>query len=190
MEIRLRISLIGDYGVGKSSIVHSFINDEIANKNIPSTIGVEYNSKYIKINSDHLKITIWDTAGLERFRSITRAYYIKANIFFIIYDVSNRKTFDNLNYWYDEIKRLSGKNILISLIGNKSDLSIRNVSYQEGKKFAEKNNIFFEEVNNNEINKINLIFYNMCKEFINKFTISNEDSIILTKNKPKKYCCF
>ena len=191
MEITLRISLVGDSGVGKTSLVYSFMNNEIPNISIPVTIGVEYNSKNIKINSEDIKLNIWDTAGLERFRSITRAYYKKSNIFLIVYDVTDRKTFDNLKYWYDEIIKLSGKSILISLIGNKSDLPIREVSYLEGKNFAKNRDIFFDEINISEIYKINLILHNMCHHYINKFNLEKDTkSIVLSKKNPKKYCCF
>lgn len=200
MNITLRCSLIGESGVGKTSFVSSFINKEVLSKYIPITIGVEFNSKSMIIENNVVKLIIWDTAGLERFRSITRAYYIKSNIFLIFYDITNKKSFENINYWYNEIIKLCLEDKVIMLIGNKSDLSNRAVEFEDGLKFAEERSIFFEETNVNEIDKINTIIEKMVKEFIKKYKATNRNLEIsgnyeLSNKKSykksiKKYCCF
>ena len=103
-------------------------------------------SKNITIKNRIVKIQIWDTAGQEAFRSITRTYYKSSTCAFIVYDISDKKSFDNIVTWLNECRDMCYKDILICLIGNKCDLEgKRAVSYEEGKNFAEENNLLFFE---------------------------------------------
>ena len=103
-------------------------------------------SKNITIKNRIVKIQIWDTAGQEAFRSITRTYYKSSTCAFIVYDISDKKSFDNIVTWLNECRDMCYKDILICLIGNKCDLEgKRAVSYEEGKNFAEENNLIFFE---------------------------------------------
>ena len=103
-------------------------------------------AKYVPIKNYNIRIEIWDTAGQEAFRSITRTYYKSSTCAFIVYDISDKKTFDNVITWLNECRDMCYKDILICLIGNKCDLEgKRAVSYEEGKNFAEENNLLFFE---------------------------------------------
>ena len=116
-------------------------------------------AKNVTINDRNIRIQIWDTAGQEAFRSITRSYYKSSTCAFIVYDISDRKTFDNVITWVKECKDLCYKDILIVLIGNKCDLEgKRGVSYDEGEKFANDNNLLFFETSAKEGTNINEAF--------------------------------
>ena len=103
-------------------------------------------AKNLTIKNRNIRIQIWDTAGQEAFRSITRTYYKSSTCAFIVYDISDKKTFDNIITWLNECRDMCYKDILICLIGNKCDLEgKRAVSYEEGKNFAEENGLLFFE---------------------------------------------
>ena len=103
-------------------------------------------AKNIVINNRVVRIQIWDTAGQEAFRSITRTYYKSSTCAFIVYDITDKKSFENVITWLNECRDMCYKDILICLIGNKSDLEGKRViSYEEGKNFADENNLLFFE---------------------------------------------
>ena len=131
--------------MGKSNILYKYTNDKF-NPSHEITIGCEFMAKNISIKNRNIRIQIWDTAGQEAFRSITRTYYKSSTCAFIVYDISDKKTFDNVITWLNECKDMCYKDILICLIGNKCDLEgKRAVSYDEGKNFADENNLLFFE---------------------------------------------
>ena len=131
--------------VGKSNILLQFAHKKFKNDH-EITIGVEFGAKNISICNNIYRIQIWDTAGQETFRSITRAYYKNSVCAFLVYDVTNRESFFNIQSWMEECKVQSPKSITMVLIGNKVDLhDSRRVSYEEGKEFADKNGLLFYE---------------------------------------------
>ena len=131
--------------VGKSNILSRYTNDKF-NPSHEITIGCEFMAKNLTIKNRNIRIQIWDTAGQEAFRSITRTYYKSSTCAFIVYDISDKKTFDNIITWLNECRDMCYKDILICLIGNKCDLEgKRAVSYEEGKNFAEENDLLFFE---------------------------------------------
>ena len=110
------------------------------------TIGVEFGARMVTIDSRQIKLQIWDTAGQESFRSITRSYYRGAAGALLVYDITRRDTFNHLARWLEEARQNSGSNMSIMLIGNKSDLEHRRaVTLEEGQKFAEANGLIFLE---------------------------------------------
>ena len=123
-----KVLLIGDSGVGKSSILLQF-SDGYFNDILPSTIGVDFKVKVMDVQDSSgqmkkIKVTIWDTAGQERFRTLTSSYYRGAQGIILVYDVGRKDTFDNLNTWLQEIEQFSpggGKDIIKILVGNKAD---------------------------------------------------------------------
>ena len=126
-------------------------------------------AKNINIKDRNIRIQIWDTAGQEAFRSITRSYYKNSTCAFIVYDITSRKTFDNITIWLKECKDMCYKDILICLIGNKSDLEGRRaVSYDEGKKFAEDNQIMFFETSAKDGSNITEIFNESATYLVDK----------------------
>lgn len=139
------VVLIGDSGVGKSNLLSRFTRNEF-NLESKSTIGVEFATKSIQVDAKTIKAQIWDTAGQERYRAITSAYYRGAVGALLVYDISKAVTFENVERWLKELRDHAEPNIVIMLVGNKSDLRHRRaVSTEDAMAFAEKNQLAFIE---------------------------------------------
>ena len=132
----IKILTLGDTMVGKSSIVLRFSEDKFDDNQF-ATIGIDFKTKYMRIGESSVKVLIWDTAGQEKFRNIAKQYYKGANGVLLIYDVTNKKSFERIAYWMNELKDNNQINeIDICLVGNKIDLEGRVISREEGEKFA------------------------------------------------------
>ncbi|EFC40367.1 rab family small GTPase [Naegleria gruberi] len=137
--------IIGDTGVGKSCLLLQFTDKRFQPVH-DLTIGVEFGARMINIDGKQVKLQIWDTAGQESFRSITRSYYRGAAGALLVYDITRRETFHHLTTWLEDARRHSNSTMTIMLVGNKCDLdSRRAVSYEEGKKFAQQHDLIFLE---------------------------------------------
>ena len=181
-----KLLLIGNSSVGKSSLLYRFV-DNSWDENFVPTIGVDFvriyiNNIYIQklktleINGKKVKLQIWDTAGQERFKNITASYYRGGHGVLVVYDITDRESFTNLNSWLIEIEKNANKNVFKLLIGNKSDLeSQRQVQFDEGKAFAESNGMKFIETSAKTDQKVKEAFETLTKEII-------KDN--LNKNKP------
>ena len=154
--------------VGKSNILSRYAKNTFK-PNHEITIGCEFMAKNIQLKDKIIRIQIWDTAGQESFRSITRSYYKNSTCAFIVYDITFKKTFDNVIIWLNECRDMCYKNILICLIGNKIDLEDkREVTFEEGENFAKENNLLFFETSAKNGNNINEIFLETAKILMNK----------------------
>lgn len=132
------VVLIGDSGVGKSNLLSRFTRNEF-NLDSKSTIGVEFATRSIQVDAKTIKAQIWDTAGQERYRAITSAYYRGAVGALLVYDISKHQTYDNVQRWLKELRDHADANIVIMLVGNKSDLRhLRAVPTEEAKQFASR----------------------------------------------------
>jgi len=141
----LKYIIIGDSAVGKSNILTRYVYEKF-NEEFQSTLGVEFAAKNAIIDNKIYRIQIWDTAGQESFRSITRAYYKNSVCAFIVYDITNRTSFENVKTWLDDIQKQCPQTTFLVLVGNKIDLeNKRQILYEEGASFAEKNNMLFIE---------------------------------------------
>nr|CEG02421.1 unnamed protein product [Fusarium pseudograminearum CS3427] len=128
------VVLIGDSGVGKSNLLSRFTRNEF-NLDSKSTIGVEFATRSIQVDSKTIKAQIWDTAGQERYRAITSAYYRGAVGALLVYDISKHQTYENVTRWLKELRDHADANIVIMLVGNKSDLRhLRAVPTEEAKR--------------------------------------------------------
>lgn len=137
--------IIGDTGVGKSCLLLQFTDKRFQPVH-DLTIGVEFGARMVTIDDKQVKLQIWDTAGQESFRSITRSYYRGAAGALLVYDITRRDTFKHLSRWLDEARQHSQSNMVIMLIGNKNDLEHRRaVSTEEGKAFADEHGLIFME---------------------------------------------
>ncbi|XP_028550359.1 ras-related protein RABA1d-like [Dendrobium catenatum] len=140
-----KVVLIGDSGVGKSNLLSRFTRNEF-NLESKSTIGVEFATRSLNVDGKIIKAQIWDTAGQERYRAITSAYYRGAVGALLVYDVTRRVTFENVERWLKELKEHTDPNIVVMLVGNKSDLRhLVAVSTEHGKELAENESLFFME---------------------------------------------
>jgi len=127
----IKIVIVGDSGVGKSNILTRFTNDDF-NQESKATVGVDLASRTLKIDDKTIKLHIWDSAGQEKFKSITAAYYKGAKGAMIVYDISKKESFNSIGKWYQEVREYGDKNMSIILIGNKSDLILlRSVEVEE-----------------------------------------------------------
>ena len=154
--------------VGKSNILSRITYGKF-NPEHEVTIGCEFMGKNIQINDRSVRIQIWDTAGQEEFRSITRSYYKSSTCAFIVYDITNKKSFKSVASWLNECREMCYKDILICLVGNKIDLeSNRTVSKEEGQKFAEDNGLLFFETSAQDGTNIEELFSKPTAEIVNK----------------------
>jgi len=137
--------IVGDSGVGKSCLLLQF-TDKRFHPIHELTIGVEFGSRLITIGNEQVKLQMWDTAGQEVFRSITRSYYRNAAGALLVYDITRRETFDHMKRWLEEARQNTAASTKIILVGNKSDLEARRqVQREEGEKFAKENDLIFVE---------------------------------------------
>ena len=176
-----KIVIIGDTYVGKTNILSRYISNEF-DPNSNSTIGVELTTKTYNFDNNDVKVQIWDTAGQEKYRSITSSYYKGAQGCLLVYDITKKKSFDNIDKWYSELKSNSDEKIYTMLLGNKSDLEEnREVSIDEAEKKAKNFNIAFMETsayNGNNINKaFNELINNVYQN--NKHAFNQEIKVIL-----------
>jgi Ras-related protein Rab-2A len=147
-DYEARFVFIGECGVGKTAFSNKLINGNYSN-NHDTTIGIDYFSSNVTINnSTTVKCKIWDTSGLKSFVPLTKSYYKDIAGAILFYDVTNKKTFDNLPFWINELnlRGPSGYEISKLLIGNKIDLPSRQISYQQAKEFAEDNGFMYLEM--------------------------------------------
>ena len=147
-EFEIKICLLGDVNVGKTSIASRFCKNSF-NENYINTIGGAYQQQNIILNNGvKMKLHIWDTSGQDRFRSMTNLYYRDAQVAILTYDVGKEETLDSLTYWLKELNdKVDQDNMLLCLAGNKNDIdpSKKRVPTQKGKEFAEANNMIFYE---------------------------------------------
>ncbi|XP_019175795.1 PREDICTED: ras-related protein RABA1f-like [Ipomoea nil] len=140
-----KVVLIGDSGVGKSNLLSRFTKNEFSAES-KSTIGVEFATRTIQVDDKVIKAQIWDTAGQERYRAITSAYYRGAVGALLVYDITRNVTFENVQRWLKELRDHTDQNIVVMLVGNKSDLRhLRAVPTDDAGSFAERENTFFVE---------------------------------------------
>jgi small GTP-binding protein len=159
-----KVVLIGDSGVGKSNLLSRFTRNEF-NLETKSTIGVEFATRSIQTEGKTIKAQIWDTAGQERYRAITSAYYRGAVGALLVYDISKHATFKNVERWLQELRENADRNIVIMLVGNKSDLRhLREVPTEEAKEFSEKNKLSFIETSALDSSNVELAFQNILTE--------------------------
>ena len=153
-DLLFKVLLIGNSGVGKSSLFLRFVDDIWEDSFVP-TIGVDFKVKTLSIEDKKIKLQIWDTAGQERFRTIISSYYKGAHGILLIFDLSDIETFKSLNNWLIEIERNANKNVIKILIGNKCDLNERKVTMKQASEFAEENGMKYIETSaKNNINVI------------------------------------
>jgi len=199
-DLLFKLIIIGDSSVGKSNILTKYLKDEF-DPNSKATVGVEFGTKKLKIKNKNLKIQIWDTAGQERYRSITSAYYKGAKGALIVYDITRKNTFENIDKWISDIKSNGDENVCIIIIGNKSDLEDkREVIKDEGIQKAKSFKAAFMEtsaLSGDNISKafdeiIEQIFENNCPDNSEDKEMEIDKGVNLNQQQPqenKGKCC-
>ena len=205
----LKIVLVGESGVGKTSIITQYI-DNIFQKDQQSTIGGTFSTKTVKCgNGKILKLEIWDTAGQERYRSVTKLFYKDANAAILVYDITNKFSFEEIqNYWFGQVKDSAPENIIIAIVANKLDLyENEQVDETIARKYAQDNNALFACTSAKNTSGIEDLFIEIAKIYSGSdsaLTIQEKDeaeeykkirkeSVRITKeemkNNKKKGCC-
>ena len=205
----LKIVLIGESGVGKTSIISQFI-DQIFQDDQQSTIGGTFSTKTIKCsNGKILKFEIWDTAGQERYRSVTKMFYKDADAAILVYDVTSKYSFEQLKrYWAQQVRDSSPKDIILAIIANKSDLIDKEqVDESEARNYAKEINALFALTSAKNNTGVNDLFIEIAKKYsgadfansieekeeIEEYRKIRKESVKITKETQskvkKKKCC-
>jgi len=186
-----KILLIGDSGVGKSCLLLRFADDSWTETHI-STIGVDFKIKTLTIDGKTVKLQIWDTAGQERFRTITSSYYRGAQGIILVYDCTDRESFNNVKQWMGEIDRYACENVNKLLVGNKCDLvAEKTVDVNTAKEFADSYDIPFIETSAKTAHNVEKCFVQMASSIKGRMSSGapakqGDDTIKVDKPKGKK----
>ena len=160
----LKVGIVGSFNIGKTSFLNSYIEQESVTSQL-STIGVDYRHKIYNYSDKDYKLHIWDTAGQEQFSSIVRSYLRQLDVIILMYDITDTRTFKDLDKWINEVDYVNkDKEVIKYIIGNKKDLEKkRQVTYREAQKYCNQQNIQFSEASIKDIQSINLVFDNVMK---------------------------
>ncbi|KAK2950262.1 putative GTP-binding protein YPTC4 [Blattamonas nauphoetae] len=149
-DYQIKIVVIGETQVGKSSLLLRFVDDTF-DPHQPTTIGVDFRAKQVDFRGRNVRLTVWDTAGQERFRTLTSSYYRGAAGVILVYDISRKPTFDILNKWLAEARDSIGdSDAVVMLVGNKSDIEDRQVTTDEAQTYAKRERLLFVEASAKE----------------------------------------
>ena len=190
-----KILTIGESGVGKTCILRRFVEDKFL-KNHLATIGIDFKTKNIIVDGVQVKLKIWDTAGQERFRNITNQYYKGADGIILVYDVTDRTSFEKIREWMNQIKQNTTEDeIGLVLLGNKCDADLRDVSENDGIELGKELGIqYFESSAMNNINISESVNF-LAKQILSKKKIdtptkvSNNKNLNTPQKKKKEGCC-
>ncbi|XP_062590907.1 ras-related protein Rab-37-like isoform X2 [Saccostrea cucullata] len=163
--------LVGDSGVGKTSLLVQFDQGKFQAGSFSATVGIGFTNKVVDVDGTKVKLQIWDTAGQERFRSVTHAYYRDAHALLLLYDVSNKASFDNIRAWLGEINEYAQEDVVIMLLGNKADMTAeRVIRTEDGERLANEYNVAFMETSAKTGMNVDLAFMAVAKDLKMKKT--------------------
>ncbi|XP_078691280.1 ras-related protein Rab-37-like isoform X2 [Branchiostoma floridae x Branchiostoma belcheri] len=189
------VMLIGDSGVGKTCVLVRFKDGAFLSGSFISTVGIDFRNKVVNVDGAKVKLQIWDTAGQERFRSVTHAYYRDAHALLLLYDVTNKTSFDNIRAWLSEIHEYAQQDVVIMLLGNKADMQAeRVVKREEGEKLARDFGIAFMETSAKTGLNVELAFMAVAKDLKSRKTRKPNDpkfsvTEYVDQEKQNQGCC-
>lgn len=176
--------VIGDAAAGKSCLLHRFIENKFKH-NSTHTIGVEFGSKIVEVGGKKVKLQIWDTAGQERFRSVTKSYYRGAAGAVLVYDITNRESYNHITQWLNDARTLASPDIVVVLVGNKTDLQEeREVTFMEASRFAQENEIMFLETSALSGDNVEEVFMKNARTILSKIVSGLLDPDQISPDKP------
>lgn len=165
MGVIVQVMLVGDSGVGKTCLLIRYKDGAFLSGAYISTVGMDFRNKVVSVDDYKVKLQIWDTAGQERFRSVTHAYYRDAHALLLLYDVSNKTSFDNTRAWLGEINEYAQDDVVIMLIGNKADIQQdRQVRFEDGERLAREYGVAFMETSAKTGSNVELAFMAVARE--------------------------
>ena len=154
----IKVILIGDSRVGKTSLIEQYINKQFTEEHITTIAAGDKSFKEVKVGKKTVKLEIWDTAGQEQFRSVNKIYMNKAKIALMVYDITKQQSFDNLKNWYKELKDKNDSVEIIGIIANKSDLYEESViNKEEGENYAKSINALFFETSAMDYESVSIV---------------------------------
>ena len=160
---KVKFIVVGNQAVGKTNLIHCFATGDFK-ADYAITLGIDYLSSKVQVDNKNFQLELWDTAGSEKFRSITKGYYKNSTCAIIVYDVTEEKSFQDVTSWLEDCKKFTNKNINLILVGNKIDLKYdRVITTEQGKQLADDNGMSFYETSALKGININDIFVDACK---------------------------
>jgi len=170
-DMHIKLLMLGDSGVGKTCLFLRYCNDSFS-PSMTSTIGIDFNNKKINLDGKNVKLQVWDTAGAERFRTMTAAYYRGAHGIVLVYDVTDRRTFQSIRNWVYQIHQHVDVHVIKMLVGNKCDmLDERVVNTHEGEKLAREFNMGFWETSAKNNLNVEESFHSIAKRVKDRIII-------------------
>jgi len=181
-----KLVLLGDTAVGKSCLVVRFVNDEFFEFQEP-TIGAAFLSQTVVLDDSTVKFEIWDTAGQERYRSLAPMYYRGAAAAIVVYDITNKESFNGAKSWVEELQGRDDRNIVIALVGNKTDLpqSLRMVEMEDARAYSEENDIMHLETSAKNANNVKELFFEIARK-LPRDKVQEKEKGGFTINPPKQ----
>ena len=196
-QYQVKSIIVGDAGVGKSSILVQF-TDQRFRPTYRSTVGIDYGTRTLTIGTTSLKFQIWDTAGQEVFQSVIRSYYRNTTIAIVVYDITQPATFDRILKWFETVADYSQPDVMLVLVGNKRDLvARRKITTAQGATLAAKYDAMFYEVSATSIDDIDNLFRTCAIKILDRIrhgslTVNFRNGITLiyrSTDKPYMVCC-
>jgi len=171
VDYLIKVIIIGDAGVGKTCLLLRFCEGNFISSHLP-TIGLDFKLKTVLIDNKKVKLQIWDSAGQERFKTITQTYFRSSQGVILSYAVNDRDSFNNVEEWIDQVKKHAGEDISMVLVGNKIDMPGRCVEYEEGEKLAKLHNIQFFETSTKEGDNVQSAFQAVLRNIISRIKLN------------------
>ncbi|XP_075384378.1 ras-related protein Rab-26 [Tenrec ecaudatus] len=194
-DIAFKVMLVGDSGVGKTCLLVRFKDGAFLAGTFISTVGIDFRNKVLDVDGTKVKLQMWDTAGQERFRSVTHAYYRDAHALLLLYDVTNKASFDNIQDWLSEIQEHAQRDVVLMLLGNKVDSTHeREVKREDGEKLAKEYGLPFMETSAKSGLNVDLAFTAIAKELKQRATKAPHEPRFRLHDYVKRegrggYCC-
>ena len=192
-DVKYKIMVLGESKVDKTQLIKRYTKDQFGGVYL-TTVGMDFQDKIIEIEDKKVRLQVWDTAGQERFRNVTKSYFQSSHGLLVVYDITDKESFDKINFWMENIKNNAPENVKLILVGNKCDLANeRKVSYEEGENYAKKFNIKFFESSAKDGTNVNELFFYLANEIYQDDKTKEKDNKnplkLNTTTKGKKGCC-
>ena len=192
-DVKYKIMVLGESKVGKTSLIKRYTKDQFGGVYL-TTVGMDFQDKIIEIEDKKVRLQVWDTAGQERFRNVTKSYFQSSHGLLVVYDITDRESFDKINFWMENIKNNAPENAKLILVGNKCDLANeRKVTIEDGENKARNYNIKFFESSAKDGTNVNELFFYLANEIYQDDKTKEKDNKnslkLKAKKKEKKGCC-